>query len=92
MYVYTILYVLQSLSIKQNIISSQERHPNMKWFDAGTKKMSGSSFGKFIKSMKLPVHGSCPGTVSIMIPETGEKELQGFEGSHSGCGRRAAQS
>ena len=64
----------------------------MKLFDAGTKKMSGSSFGKFIKSMKLPVHGSCPGKVSIMIPETEEKELQGFEGSHSGCGRRAAQS
>ena len=39
MYVYNIFYAsgLESLSIIQEIISSQERHQNMKWFDAGTK-------------------------------------------------------
>ena len=32
----------------------------MKWFDAGIKKMSGPSFGSFIKLMKLPCIGSWP--------------------------------
>ena len=30
----------------------------MKWFDAGTKKMSAPSFGSFIKLLKLPCTGS----------------------------------
>ena len=42
------------MSIPKDIISSKERHQNMKWFDAGTKKMSVSTFGCFIKLMKLP--------------------------------------
>ena len=46
-------YDLQSLSIIEDIISSQEQHPNIKWFDAGTKKMSGPSFGTFIKLINV---------------------------------------
>ena len=37
----------------QDIISSQERHENMKWFDAGTKKMSCPSFSAFIKLINV---------------------------------------
>ena len=38
----------------KDIISSQEGYQNMKWFGAGTKKMSGLSFGDFIKLTKPP--------------------------------------
>ena len=58
MYVYTIFYFLLSLSILQDTISPQERHQNMKWFDAGTKQMSVSSFGSFIKLIKVQPTGT----------------------------------
>ena len=41
------------MPVQIDIISSQEQHQNMKWFYAGTKKMSVSSFGCFIKLIKV---------------------------------------
>ena len=57
MYIYHILYRIIIFHHK-DIISSQERHRTMKWFDAGAKKMSGSSFGTFIKLIKVQCIGS----------------------------------
>ena len=42
----------------KDILSSQERHQNMKWFDAGTQKMSVPSFSNFIKLIKVQCTGS----------------------------------
>ena len=39
----------------KDILSPQERHQNLKWFDAGTKKMSASAFSNFIKLIRYNV-------------------------------------
>ena len=53
----------------KDIISSKEPHQNMEWFDAGTKTMSGPTFGNFIKLKKLHSTGSWVSPLDRMISQ-----------------------